>query len=127
MLVATAALAWVARGWGHHDKAVVAFLSIAAVALLAGLHWTDYRIATGASTFARALLEAREIPLDGQADPVLKGRYLLPLAPIWGLAWAGALSWLSAARRPAAVAVILAGLLVVQFAALGLVAGRFYA
>jgi 4-amino-4-deoxy-L-arabinose transferase-like glycosyltransferase len=127
-VVVSAAVVRVLR-WPHgNDKAAVVFLALAAAALLAGLHWTDYRVATGDSDFSRALVDARQIPLNGQADnPVLKGRYLLPLAPLWGLAWAYALCWLPATRRGAAAAVLLACLLVVQVAALGLVAGRFYA
>jgi hypothetical protein len=63
----------------------------------------------------------------GAGDPVVTGRYLLPLITIYGLGVALAVSWLP--RRASAVAggVVLGGLTVLQLAAMGILLGRFYA
>ena len=63
----------------------------------------------------------------GDGDPVVTGRYLLPLITIYGLGIALAVSWLP--RRAAAIAggVTLAGLTVLQLAAMGILLERFYA
>ena len=127
-IIAMGALTRVAHRRAAIDPAAIGFLAIAAVALVAGLHWVDFRVADESSALARDLVEARQIPLDGMAsNPFLKGRYLLPLVPLAGLAVAGALSWLPVQRRAAAVSVLLGALVVAQVAALGVVAGRFYA
>ncbi|MDA0185154.1 DUF2142 domain-containing protein [Solirubrobacter phytolaccae] len=91
------------------DWAIGAFLALAAVALLGGLHWSEYNLLTGgASNFNQ-------------------GRYLLPLAGIAGLVLAFAVRRLSPARRSIAVGVVLGGLMVLQLASLSLVLTRFYA
>lgn len=56
-------------------------------------------------------------------DPIMTGRYLLPLVPLYGAGIALAVSWL---RREAGV-VLLAGLIWLQLAAFGLMFERFYA
>jgi hypothetical protein len=63
----------------------------------------------------------------GDGDPVVTGRYLLPLITIYGLGIALAVSWLP--RRLAGVAggAVLGGLVVLQLSALGIVLERFYA
>ena len=127
-LVAFAGLRQLARRRREVDAAAIGYLAIAAVMLVAGLHWIDYRVAAESSPLARALVHAREIPLDGaSSNPFLKGRYLLPLVPLAGLAVAAALTWVPTKRRRAAVALLLAVLVIVQVAALGIVAARFYA
>ena len=99
--------AWLDRGTA--DRWIAAFLAVAALGLLAGLHFTEYRqITGGASNF-------------------MQGRYLLPLAPIAALVLARAVMWVPPARRASAVAVILGGLLTFNIFSLGLVTTRFYA
>jgi hypothetical protein len=91
------------------DPAVLAFLALVAVTLLAGLHWTEFKMLTG-----------------GQG-PFNAGRYLLPLAGIAGLAVALAVRVVPVARRPVAAAVALGGLFALNLAAFGLMIERFYA
>ena len=59
---------------GASTSRVAAFLALAALALLAGLHWTDYR------------------QLEAGARGFMQTRYLFPLIGVFGLALAGALS-----------------------------------
>jgi hypothetical protein len=63
----------------------------------------------------------------GTGDPVVTGRYLLPLITIYGLGVALAVSWLP--RRVAGVAggVVLGGLALLQLSAMGILFERFYA
>ena len=63
----------------------------------------------------------------GTGDPVVTGRYLLPLITIYGLGIALAVSWLP--RRVAGVAggIILGGLALLQLSAMGILLERFYA
>ena len=63
----------------------------------------------------------------GTGDPVVTGRYLLPLITIYGLGIALAVSWLP--RRVAGVAggIVLGGLAVLQLSAMGILLERFYA
>ena len=91
------------------DKAIGAFLALATLSLLGGVHWSEYNLLTGgASNFNQ-------------------GRYLLPLAGIAGVVLALAVRRLAPARRALAVGVVLGGLLVLQFFSLALVLQRFYA
>ncbi len=111
MTIAVAGLALAAlwRARRRVDLAVVAFLALVAVILLAGLHWTEYRM------------------LASGQGPFNNGRYLLPLVGIAGLAVAAALRWLRPAARPLGVAGTLAALLVLNVLSLGLCLERFYA
>ena len=63
----------------------------------------------------------------GSSDPVITGRYLLPLISIYGLGTALAVSWLP--RRLAGIGggVVLAGLALLQLASMGILVERFYA
>jgi 4-amino-4-deoxy-L-arabinose transferase-like glycosyltransferase len=91
------------------DLAAAAFLALAAVVLLVGLHWTDYhQLVSGAGTF-------------------MQGRYILPLIALFGLAVAQALSWLRGGARLAGAGVVLGGLFALELFSLGLVLTRFYA
>jgi 4-amino-4-deoxy-L-arabinose transferase-like glycosyltransferase len=91
------------------DWAVAAFLVLVTLTLLAGLHWTEYQqIARG-------------------GGPLTQGRYLLPLVGVAGLVVAHALRVLPARMRPQGAATLIGALLVLQFAALGLMLDRFYA
>lgn len=91
------------------DWAVVAFLALVAIGLLAGLHYTEYR------------------QLKGGASNFFQGRYLLPLAPLAGLALTRALRWLPSPRQAPAIAISLGALLVLDVFSLSLVLVRFYA
>ncbi|HKG02189.1 MAG TPA: DUF2142 domain-containing protein [Conexibacter sp.] len=106
--VGLAGLARLATRLRSMDLAVAAFLAVAVMTLLAGLHWTDYHqwIAGGA---------------------FMQGRYLFPLIPIAGAVTALAISWLHGRARAAAAGVVLGGLFALQLASLALVATRFYA
>ena len=91
------------------DLAVAAFLAIAVVVLLAGLHWTEFRT------------------LIGGAGSFNQGRYLLPLISIGGAAVAAALTLLPARVRPVGGAFVIGGLFALQLFSLAIVGGRFYA
>lgn len=88
---------------------VGAFVAIAVITLLAGLHITDYRMYAN------------------HKAPFMQGRYLLPVGAIAALVLAQATRALPARARQPGVAVVLGGLVVLQIACLGLVAGRYYA
>ncbi|HEX2105063.1 MAG TPA: DUF2142 domain-containing protein [Solirubrobacteraceae bacterium] len=91
------------------DPAVLAFLALVAVTLVAGLHWTEFKMLTS-----------------GQG-PFNAGRYLLPLAGIAGLAVALAVRVAPVGRRPVAVATALGGLFALNLCSFGLMMERFYA
>jgi 4-amino-4-deoxy-L-arabinose transferase-like glycosyltransferase len=107
-VLAGAALALV-RSLPAIDWALAAFFAIAALALLTGLHWTEFRT------------------LVGESGPFNQGRYLLPLISLMGCATASAITVLPARRRGAAVGLVVGGLFVLQLFSLGIVATRFYA
>ncbi|HEY6760996.1 MAG TPA: DUF2142 domain-containing protein [Baekduia sp.] len=90
------------------DWAVVAFLALVIVALLGGVHWTDYHQIVGGAQFAQ-------------------GRYLLPLVPIVGLVVAYTVRLVPVGYRGAATASILGSLVVLQLFSLVEVLERFYA
>ena len=87
---------------------MIAFLALVALALLAGLHWSDYHVLkTGTSRF-------------------MQGRYIFPLVGLMGCALAAALPRARAhARRRGRRAI--GGLFVFHLFSLGLVLERFYA
>ena len=90
------------------DLRAAAFLALAFVALVGGLHWTDYH----------------QIKL---GIGFMQGRYLFPVIAIFGLALAGAISLVPARRRGAATGVTAAFLLTFHVLCIGLVVERFYA
>jgi hypothetical protein len=107
VIVAAGVELW--RSRARYDLVVGAFLALATISLVGGLHWSEYRLVTaGAGAFNQ-------------------GRYLLPLAGIAGVVLALALRRLRAAHRPVVVAAVLGGLLALQVLSLGLVLERFYA
>ncbi len=96
---------WAARA---HRRGL-AFAALVAASLVAGLHLFEYRtLLAGEGAF-------------------IQGRYLLPLAPLAGVAVAFALRTVPAVWRPAALGVLLGALAALQLASLAAVAGRFYA
>jgi 4-amino-4-deoxy-L-arabinose transferase-like glycosyltransferase len=90
------------------DFGVVAFLALLILALLGGVHWTDYHQIVGGASFAQ-------------------GRYLLPLVPIVGLVIAYAIRLVPAGHRGVATAGVLGSLVVLQLFSLVEVLERFYA
>jgi 4-amino-4-deoxy-L-arabinose transferase-like glycosyltransferase len=89
--------------------ALLGFFGLAAVGLLGGLHWAEYRVLTS------------------QGTNFNQGRYLLPLLPLLGVGAAGALESLPARVRPAGAGLLLGGLFVLQLFSLAIVSTRFYA
>jgi len=125
--VALAAVALRRRGI---DPALAGLCALVVLALLLALHWTEFRIieAGEESGFSRGLRELRRIPLDGfNGNPFMKGRYLLPLVPLAGVAVALAASLATGRRRALAVGVLLAVIVTLQLFSLGLVVARFNA
>jgi hypothetical protein len=92
----------VALGWP-----LLTFFGLAALALLAGLHVSEYWY------------------LNKHAAVFNQGRYLLPLIPLGGLAAAAGISLLR--QRAVAVGLLLGALLTLQLLSLGIAAGRYYA
>ena len=88
---------------------LAAFFLIAGVALLAGLHWVEWR------------------SIVGQGTVFNQGRYLLPLLPLFGLLAASALRLVPNRVGAPLAAALVAGLLVLQAFSLALVSFRFYA
>jgi 4-amino-4-deoxy-L-arabinose transferase-like glycosyltransferase len=88
---------------------VAAFAGLAALALLAGLHWTEYGM------------------LRSSGAAFNQGRYLLPLLPLLGACAASLLHLLGPRRAPVASGALLGGLAALQIASLAIVTVRFYA
>lgn len=65
--------------------------------------------------------------LTNSGDPVITGRYLLPLLPLYGVGIAFAVSWLPRALSAAMSGAAVAGLAVLQLGALAILLERFYA
>jgi 4-amino-4-deoxy-L-arabinose transferase-like glycosyltransferase len=109
LAIAVVALAQI---WGARrrvDLAVLAFLALVCVTLLAGLHWTEFKmLGSGRGAFN-------------------VGRYLLPLVGIAGLAVALSVRAFAPARRPALAGAWLTSLFVLNLFSFGLVIERFYA
>jgi hypothetical protein len=61
------------------------------------------------------------------ADPVITGRHLLPLIPLYGMALALAVAWLPRRWAPVAGGAVLGGALLLQLAGLAVTFERFYA
>jgi 4-amino-4-deoxy-L-arabinose transferase-like glycosyltransferase len=88
---------------------VVAFVALVFLALLGGLHWTDYH------------------QLESGTLGFMQGRYMFPAIGIFGLALGGAVSLLPERRHTGAAGAAIGALLVFHLFALGLVIDRFYA
>ena len=87
---------------------LLAFFGLAVVALLLGLHLTDYRTINA-----------------GQAA-VLQGRYLLPVVSLFGLAVGLLLTRAPKRWRGPACGAVVAGMMLLQVVALTTVAGGYY-
>jgi 4-amino-4-deoxy-L-arabinose transferase-like glycosyltransferase len=98
-----------------HRRSLARRRDVAIVCLLTGV---GYLLLIHAVAFRELLIAP---------DPIITGRYLLPLLPLYGAGIALAVSWV---RRPVAVGlgvVVLAGLTWLQIASFGLLFERFYA
>jgi 4-amino-4-deoxy-L-arabinose transferase-like glycosyltransferase len=102
------AVALLVRIRGRVRLQLLAFYGLALLALLALVHLTDYRA------------------LIAQQGPVVQGRYLLPLMPLFGLAVALILLRLPARWRGQACAAVVAGLIVLQVLSLATVGQAYY-
>jgi 4-amino-4-deoxy-L-arabinose transferase-like glycosyltransferase len=91
------------------DPMLAVFFATAVVVLLAGLHWTEFRLMETSGTLSN------------------QGRYLFPLLPLAGVVVAGAVRALPQRARPPTVGAWLGGLAMLQVFALALVLTRFYA
>jgi hypothetical protein len=107
--IVVAAAAALVRARRSLDLRVAAFLALVFAALIAGLHWTDYK------------------QLESGAPGFMQTRYLFPAISLFGVAVAGALSLVPVGRRPLAVGGTVAALLVFHILSLGLTLQRFYA
>ena len=109
LLVLAGALAALWRRRRSLDWPLLAFFALTALALVIGLHWTEYRLA------------------EENGALINQGRYLFPLVGLGGLILAAALSSLPARVRAPALALTVGLLAVFQLFSIGLVAERFYA
>ena len=107
-LVAIASASIIATFRDRPRWALIGFFAVAFVALLFGLHLTEYR------------------SLIAGQGPILQGRYLLPVLGLFGLAVALVTGRLPAAWRAPACGVLIAGMLVLQTVALLAVGTRYY-
>jgi hypothetical protein len=108
LAIALPALRIVARIREPRRLELLAFLGIALAALLVVLHVTDY------------------VSLVKSGLPLLQGRYLLPLLPLFGLAAGLLVARLPPQRRGPVCAAMIAGLIVLQVVALATVGKAFY-
>ena len=60
-------------------------------------------------------------------DPVITGRYLLPLLPLYGVTLALAVAWLPRRWGPVVAGALVGGVVVLQIGAMGVLFARFYA
>lgn len=103
------AVAALARRRRRDDLPLVAFFATAALALLAGLHWIEYKT------------------LLSEGVTFNQGRYLLPLLPLFGVCVAAALTLVPTRLRMRTTGALIGAAVVLQVFSLALVAGRFYA
>ncbi len=106
--VAVLSAAIVARFRDRLRWQLMAFFALAVVALLLGLHLTEYR------------------SLINLGGPFLQGRYLLPVVGLFGLAVALVLSRLPARWRGPACGALVPGMLLLDVIALSTIAGAYY-
>ena len=113
-----------------YDVLVVAWLALAAAVLVMLLRrWrkTSWELALVIAGGVAALLfllhrVAFEHLAGGGGDPIIQGRYVLPLVPLF----AAAVAWLAGPRRAAAALTVVV-LALLQVAGIGLTFARFYA
>lgn len=111
--VAMIALAWVGIAARRQALARRADVAVVCAVMVVG-----YVVVLHVVAFRGLLIEP---------DPIITGRYLLPLMPLYGVAFALAVSWLPRRLAAPAGAVVLVALTVVQLEAFALLFERFYA
>jgi len=91
--------------------------------------WDAVLVLGGAFVASMTLLhvEAYRSLSAGSPDPILTGRYLLPLIGLYGVGIALAIAWLPRRAGVAAGAVVLMGLALLQMSGMGILVERFYA
>lgn len=109
LAVALAALGAIWRRRAQISRTLLAFFALAAVALLLGLHLSEYAV------------------LRDTSGLINQGRYLFPLIPLAGLAAAAALTVVPARARPGALGGGVGALASLSLLSISLTAGRFYA
>jgi hypothetical protein len=102
------AAALVVRFANRAQLAMLSFLAVTLLGLLAGLHLTDYR------------------SLIAGQGPLLQGRYLLPLVALFGITVAFGIHHLPRRVQAAGCGVVIAGLLVLQVLSLSTVMQAYY-
>jgi 4-amino-4-deoxy-L-arabinose transferase-like glycosyltransferase len=107
--MAAAALVALVRRRKRIDRPLALFFVLAALALLFGLHWNEYKLAEVGGAL------------------VNQGRYLFPLIALAGLVPATALTLLQPRARMLALGAFVGLLAVFELFSIALVAGRFYA
>lgn len=122
----------------HSVLSVVAVAAVVILALaLAGVaarwravaRWPDVAIVCGL-TIAGYVLLLHAVAFRGlltTPDPVITGRYLLPLMPLYGTAVALAVAWLPRRAAVSVAVAVLVGLTFLQLDAFALLYQRFYA
>jgi hypothetical protein len=89
--------------------------------------WVVVVLAVGALGYLLQLhAAAYSSLLEFPGDPIITGRYLLPLLALYGIGIALAVSWLPRRLSAALSGAVLTGLVVLQFSALAIVVERFY-
>lgn len=95
---------------------------------LARVPWVIAVLAAGVLGYLLVLHAAAYASLlEVSGDPIITGRYLLPLLALYGVGIALALSWLPRVLSALLSGAVVAGLSVLQLAALAIVLERFYA
>jgi 4-amino-4-deoxy-L-arabinose transferase-like glycosyltransferase len=114
-VIGAVVLACALAGVVQHRADVRRRFDVVAVALLA---LVGYMAVLHAAAF-RSLLKS--------PDPVITGRYLLPLLPLYGVMLALAVAWLPRRWGPVVAGVLVGGVVVLQIGAMGVLFARFYA
>jgi 4-amino-4-deoxy-L-arabinose transferase-like glycosyltransferase len=109
-LVLVVVAAWRHRRVLGQRRDVVVVMVVAIVLVILSLH---------AAAFNALLVNP--------ADPVITGRYILMLVPLFGVGVAAGMSALSGRARAVATGALLAGGFLLQLTAFGLIVARFYA
>jgi hypothetical protein len=110
-VVLVSALVGVVRRWADVRRR----FDVVAVALLTVV---GYMLVLHAVAFRSLLVSL---------DPVITGRYMLPLLPLYGVIVALAVAWLPRRWGPVAAGALVGGVVFLQIASLGVLFARFYA
>jgi len=89
--------------------------------------WVPIVLGVSAAAYLLFLHAAAFRNLLQNTDPIITGRYLLPLVVLYGLGVALAVSWLPRRVSAYAAGVVLSALVLLQLGAMGILLERFYA